>query len=46
VTAAAGVDAAVIADALIKEGVCAELTDALSSGYTGLVPTGAYLNTR
>lgn len=36
-----GVNAAVLADALIKEGVCAELTEALSSGCTGLVPTGS-----
>ncbi|SFQ29517.1 JmjC domain-containing protein [Amycolatopsis rubida] len=35
-----GVNAAVLAEALIKEGVCAELTEALSSGCTGLVPTG------
>lgn len=46
VTAMAGVDAAVLAGALVKEGVCAELTEALSSGYTGLVPTGACSNTR
>ncbi len=46
VTAAAGVDAAVLAEAPIKEGVCAELTGALSSGYTGLVPNGDCSNTR
>lgn len=34
-----GVDAAVLAKVLIKEGVCAELTEELSSGCTGLVPT-------
>lgn len=45
VTATTGIDAAVIADALIKEGVCAEMTEALSSGYTGMIPTGTYSNT-
>lgn len=39
-TAATGIDVAVLATTLIKEGVCAELTEALSSGYTGLIPTG------
>jgi hypothetical protein len=39
VTAATGVDGGVVAAPLIKEGVCAELTEALSSGCTGLVPT-------
>lgn len=39
-TATTGVDAAVVAEALIKEGVCAEMTEALSSAYIGLVPTG------
>lgn len=46
VTTASGVDAAVIAETLIKEGVCAELTEALSSGCINLVPSGAYSNTR
>lgn len=46
VTTASGVDATVIAETLIKEGVCAELTEALSSGFTGLVPPGACSNTR
>lgn len=45
VTAATGVDAVVLAEALIKEGICAELTEALSSGYTGLVPNGACSST-
>nr|QEO73889.1 hypothetical protein [uncultured bacterium] len=40
------VDAAVLAEPLLKEGVCAEMTDALYSGYTGLIPTGAYSNMR
>jgi hypothetical protein len=46
VTDATGVDAGVLAGALIKEGVCAEMTEALSSGYTGLIPTEPCLNTR
>ncbi|MGH3623649.1 MAG: JmjC domain-containing protein, partial [Sciscionella sp.] len=45
VTATTGVDAAAVAEPLIKEGVCAELTEALSSGCTGLVPTGTCSNT-
>lgn len=40
VTADTGVDAGVLAATLIKEGVCAEMTEALSSAFTGLVPTG------
>lgn len=32
-----GINAAVLAETLIREGVCAELTDELSSGYTGLI---------
>ncbi|MFD1047573.1 cupin, partial [Kibdelosporangium lantanae] len=40
------VDAAALAEPLLKEGVCAEITEALSSAYTGLIPTGAYSNTR
>lgn len=40
VAAATGVDAARLAEVLLREGVCAELTDELSSGYTGLT-TGA-----
>jgi hypothetical protein len=40
ITEATGVNAAVLANALMKEGICAELTEALSSGYIGLV-TGA-----
>lgn len=39
VTSATGVDAAILAHAFMKEGLCAELTDALSSGFTGLVQT-------
>lgn len=41
VTDKTGVDAAKLADVLIKEGLCAEVTEALSSGYTGLIPTAA-----
>ena len=45
VTTTTGIDAAVLAESLIKEGVCAELTEALSSGYTGMIPTGTCSNT-
>jgi hypothetical protein len=45
VTAATGVDAATLANPLIKEGVCAELTEALSLGCAGLVSTGMCSNT-
>ncbi|MFX0576914.1 JmjC domain-containing protein [Nocardia nepalensis] len=45
VTATTGIDAVVLAESLIKEGVCAELTVALSSGYTGMIPTGTCSNT-
>ncbi|MGH3830644.1 MAG: hypothetical protein ACRDRS_09385 [Pseudonocardiaceae bacterium] len=38
VSAAAGVDAAKLADVLIKEGLCVEVTDELLSCYTGLTP--------
>jgi hypothetical protein len=38
VSAATGVDAATLADVLIEEGLCAEVTDELRSGYTGLTP--------
>lgn len=38
VSRATGIDAEALAATLIKEGVCAELTEALSSGCTGLVP--------
>ncbi|MFG2141873.1 JmjC domain-containing protein [Streptomyces sp. NPDC048650] len=33
-----GIDAGELANILIREGLCAELTDELFSGYTGLVP--------
>jgi len=36
VTAYTGIDAARLAEVLLREGVCAELTDELFSGYTGL----------
>lgn len=39
VTAACGVDAAKIAHVLLEEGLCAEATDGLRSGFSGLVPT-------
>lgn len=45
VTATTGIDAVVLAESLIKEGVCAELTEALSSGYTDMIPTGTCSNT-
>ncbi len=44
-TTATGVNAMVLAETLIREGVCAELTDALRSGCTGLVPTETFSNT-
>ena len=31
-----------LAERLIQEGLCAPLTDVLSSGYTGLVPTETF----
>ncbi|MBP2320454.1 hypothetical protein JOF56_000839 [Kibdelosporangium banguiense] len=40
------VDAVALAEPLLEEGLCAEMTEALSSGYTGLIPTGTYSNTR
>ena len=40
VTAATAVDAGPIAEALVREGLCAEATDELCSGYTGLLTTG------
>jgi hypothetical protein len=39
VSAAAGIDAVRLANVLIEEGLCAEVTDELLSGYTGLIPT-------
>ncbi|MGH3813538.1 MAG: JmjC domain-containing protein, partial [Pseudonocardiaceae bacterium] len=38
VSAAAGVNAARLAEVLIEEGLCTEVTDELLSGYTGLTP--------
>ncbi len=38
-TAHTGIDAAALAARLIQEGLCTEMTDALWSGCTGLVPT-------
>lgn len=37
VSAQTGVDAKPLGDLLIQEGICARLTDELSSGYTGLI---------
>jgi hypothetical protein len=45
VTAITGIDADMLAETLIKEGMCAELTEALSSGYTGMIPTDSCSNT-
>ncbi len=45
-TAAAGVDAAILADVLVTEGICAELTPELLSGYTGLATNGEFLKER
>ncbi|MGH3888251.1 MAG: JmjC domain-containing protein [Pseudonocardiaceae bacterium] len=40
VSTATGLDAAKLADVLIEEELCAEVTDELLSGYTGLTPNG------
>jgi hypothetical protein len=45
ITEATGVDAAAVAASLLKEGICAELTDALSSAYTDLLTVGTSSNT-
>lgn len=45
VTDATGVDAAAVAAPLLKEGICAELTDALSSAYTDLPTVETSSNT-
>ncbi|SDL00151.1 Cupin superfamily protein [Lentzea albidocapillata subsp. violacea] len=39
-----GIDAAPLAEIFMKEGLCAELTDALHSGFTGLVPAASCLS--
>lgn len=44
-TEATGVNAAAVAGPLLKEGICAELTDALSSAYTGLLTNAPSSNT-
>lgn len=46
ISAATAVDAMVLAEALMREGICAELTDELSSGYTDLVTDASNLNRR
>lgn len=45
-TEATDVDVTAVATALMQEGICAELTDALSSGYTGLVTDASSLSMR
>ncbi|MET9373957.1 cupin domain-containing protein [Streptomyces sp. NPDC002992] len=40
-----GIDAGELAEILLREGLCAELTDELRSGYTGLVPPALSSNT-
>jgi hypothetical protein len=45
-TAAGGLDAAVLANVLVTEGICAELTPELLSGYTGLATNGDFLKER
>ncbi|WP_248783774.1 cupin domain-containing protein [Actinoalloteichus caeruleus] len=45
VSNATGVDVTGLCDLLIKEGVCAELTEELYSGCTGLIPTEPSSNT-
>lgn len=42
-TAATGVNAVVLAGVLVTEGICAELTPELLSGYTGLATNGDFL---
>jgi hypothetical protein len=42
VTAQTGLDATILAETLINEGVCAELTSELAAGYQGLVVGPAY----
>ncbi|WP_251066993.1 hypothetical protein [Streptomyces sp. ISL-36] len=39
-----GIDAGELADILLREGLCAELTDELRSGCTGLVPAALSSN--
>lgn len=46
VSAACGMDATKIAGVLLEEGLCAEVTDALHSGYSGLLPVGTCSNAR
>lgn len=41
ITAATGVDAAALADALIMEGICAEVIPDLAEGYAGMLTPGA-----
>lgn len=45
VTEFTGVDATPLAETFMKEGLCAELTDALHSAFTGLVPVTSCLST-
>lgn len=46
ITTATGVNTSVLADVLVMEGICAELTPELLSGYTGLVTNGDFLKER
>jgi Cupin superfamily protein len=39
ITTATGIDAAALADALIAEGICAEVTSDLAEGYAGMLTT-------
>ncbi|MGH3695278.1 MAG: JmjC domain-containing protein [Pseudonocardiaceae bacterium] len=45
-TAATGVDAMILANVLVTEGICADLTPELLSGYTGLAMNGDFLKER
>ena len=45
-TTATGVNTSILADVLIAEGICAELTPELLSGYTGLVTNGVFSKER
>ncbi|MGH3874849.1 MAG: hypothetical protein ACRDSR_25655 [Pseudonocardiaceae bacterium] len=46
VTAATGIDTAALADVLIREGVCAELTPDLAEGYAYVVTAAHWLGCR
>jgi len=42
VSARAGLDATMLAETLINEGICGELTDELATGYQGFVTSANY----